>query len=61
MTELGWDSAEFRCGRCGHSFIATTEADYVIGQRSHQAAHSLLDAASSDLRDHLKAIAAREP
>lgn len=48
--EQGWSQADFHCGRCGDSFTATTEAQYVTKYRAHQVAHDLLDASTPELR-----------
>lgn len=53
MTTQGWDRADFRCGRCGHTFTATTEAEYLRALPLHMAAHDIAAAllASPELRD----------
>jgi hypothetical protein len=44
MTDQGWSSASFRCGRCGHKFTVTTEAEYIDRRDAHEHAHALIDA-----------------
>jgi hypothetical protein len=56
----GWDRADFRCGRCGHTFTATTEDDYVTRRVAHTTAHDLLDASTPELRAKLISLALAE-
>lgn len=50
MTAQGWDQASYSCGRCGHSFTATTEGEYVFGHTVHLNAHALVDLLVPELR-----------
>jgi hypothetical protein len=38
VADQGWDLAEFTCGRCGTTVIATTEREYVNLVSGHKAA-----------------------
>lgn len=44
----GWDRADHRCGRCGHTFTSTTPADFVARYSTHDLAHAIVDALSAD-------------
>lgn len=48
-----WTQADYHCGRCGVSFTAATEAEYVTKYSAHQIAHDLLDAATPELRTRI--------
>lgn len=37
MAQQGWDKADFHCGRCRHTFTATTEEEYVRLYAEHKA------------------------
>ena len=60
MTSQGWDRADFRCGRCGARFRATTQEEYVTKFVAHKTAHQLLDAASPAARRALLTLALAE-
>lgn len=36
-----WSRADYRCGRCGHTFTATTKDDYVRARQLHAGAHDV--------------------
>jgi hypothetical protein len=44
VSAQGWDHADHRCGRCGHTFTATTQADFVTQYGTHDLAHALAEA-----------------
>lgn len=43
MTSQGWDRADYSCGRCLHTFTATTEPEYLAAHLVHQTAHEIAD------------------
>ena len=49
----GWDRADYRCGRCGAGFTATTEAGYVTAYQAHKDAHAILDRMTPEQREAL--------
>ena len=56
MSGQGWESAEFRCGTCGDSFIAETEQEYVNRYSAHLNAHALIAMLSPDALRELVSI-----
>ncbi|MGW0607786.1 hypothetical protein [Streptomyces sp. NPDC002640] len=53
---MPWDEAVFRCGRCGTTHTATTEAEYVRAVSAHGDAHELWDRLGPIERDGIASI-----
>lgn len=49
----GWSRADHRCGRCGDTFTATTEEEFILRLSAHELAHDLIEAATPELRRRL--------
>lgn len=56
MTAQGWSEATFRCGSCGHSFTAATEAEYVERYAAHQSIHAIVAALAPAHRSELEQV-----
>ncbi|MFB7852383.1 hypothetical protein ACFC34_35950 [Streptomyces sp. NPDC056053] len=52
----GWDQATHRCGQCGTTRTATTEADYLHAVDTHRAAHDLAARLDPAERDGLASV-----
>ncbi|MFB7867313.1 hypothetical protein [Streptomyces sp. NPDC056069] len=54
--EQGWDQATYRCGRCGATRTATTEAQYIKAVGAHQEAHDVWERLDPIERDGFVAV-----
>lgn len=55
MTEQGWDSAEYRCGRCGYHFTATSQDEYarLFGEHRGNRCLAIIGRLTPDQIDYL--------
>lgn len=56
----GWTRADHRCGQCGHTYSATTEAEFLAAWQLHAAAHDVAACllASPDIHGQVLALMA---
>ncbi|MFE5714515.1 hypothetical protein ACFQ7J_27345 [Streptomyces sp. NPDC056501] len=52
----GWDQATFRCGQCGATRTATTEAGYTRTVSAHRDAHAVFDRLNPTERNGMGSI-----